>query len=114
MADVTFEKVLDVVKSLPAEERRRLRKWLAEEERERASQTYNSASQPALRRQREMRWLREHEAQFAGQWVALEGERLLSHGTDARKVYEEGRALAVNVPFMAYAESPDEAWMGGW
>ena len=114
MADVTFEKVLDVVKSLPAEERRRLRKWLAEEERKRASQTDNSASQPALRREREMRWLRVHEAQFAGQWVALEGERLLSHGTDARKVYEEGRALAVNVPFMAYAESPDEAWMGGW
>jgi hypothetical protein len=114
MPDVTFEKVLDAVRLLPAEERQRLRKWLAEEERKRASQTDNRASQPALRREREMRWLREHEAQFAGQWVALEGERLLSHGTDARKVYEEGRALAVNVPFMAYAESPDEAWMGGW
>jgi len=113
MADVTFEKVLDVVRLLPAEEPRRLRKWLAEEEQKRASQTDNSVSQPA-RREREMRWLREHEAQFAGQWLALEGERLLSHGTDARKVYEEGRALAVNVPFMAYAESPDEAWMGGW
>ncbi len=107
MARVTFEQVLEAVKSLPPEERQRLRKWLAEEGR---SQT----SQPVVRREREMRWLSQHEAQYAGQWVALDGDRLLSHGTDARKVFAEARAAGVGVPFMTYAEKADEFQWGGW
>lgn len=112
MASVTFEQILEAVRSLPPEERRRLRKWLAEEERREASQ--DDADQPAARREREMRWLSQHEAQYAGQWVALDGDRLLNHGTDARKVFAEAHAAGVDVPFMAYAESPDELWVGGW
>src|SRR2546426_1160068 len=28
----------------------------------------------------ELRWLKDHRAQFAGQWVALQGYRLIAHG----------------------------------
>lgn len=107
MASVTFEQILEAVKSLPPEERQRLRKWLAEED---LSQT----SQPVVRRQREMLWLREHEAEYAGEWLALDGDRLLSHGADGRKVFAEARAAGVGVPFMAYAEKADEFQWGGW
>ena len=32
----------------------------------------------------EQRWLQERGNQFANQWVALDGSRLVSHGTDAK------------------------------
>ena len=114
MAEVTFEQVLEAVRSLPIEERRRLRRWLAEEERRQAVERDRDVCRSAVRREREMLWLSQHQAEYAGQWVALDGDRLLSYGSDARKVYEEARTLGVDVPFMAYAESPDEVFMGGW
>lgn len=107
MARVTFEQVLEAVRSLPPEERQRLRKWLAEEDR-------IKASNPPARREREMRWLSEHEAEYAGEWLALDGDRLLSHGTDPRKVYAEARAAGVEVPFVVFAEKADEFQWGGW
>ena len=35
----------------------------------------------------EFRWIAEHLQEYAGQWVALHGDRLLSHSTDAREVF---------------------------
>jgi hypothetical protein len=61
-----------------------------------------------------MRWLCDYEAQYAGQWVALDGDRLLSHGSDPREVYAEARATGVLVPFVVYAEGPDGVQWGGW
>jgi hypothetical protein len=113
MADANFEEILKAVRSLAPEERVRLRKWLAEDERNGSNQD-EVAAQSALRRQREMHWLSQHEAQYAGQWIALDGERLLSHGPDARKVYAEAHAAGVEVPFVAYAEDPNDFQWGGW
>jgi hypothetical protein len=114
MADVNFEEVLKVVRSLAPEERVRLRKWLAENEQNRRSQGEPGAAQSAPRRAREMRWLSQHEARYAGQWIALDGDRLLSHGPDARKVYAEAHAAGVKAPFVAYAEDPNDFQWGGW
>src|SRR2546425_9586248 len=114
MADATFEQVLKAIISLPPEERARIREWLADEERERSGQTERDGTQPVLRREREMRWLGEHEAEYAGEWVALDGDRLLSHGSNARKGYAEAHAAGVEVPFVAYAEDPNDFQWGGW
>jgi hypothetical protein len=35
----------------------------------------------------EFRWIAEHRQEYAGQWVALHGDRLLSHSTDAREIF---------------------------
>ena len=39
-------------------------------------------------------WLSAHGQEYSGQWVALNGEELLSHGPDARRVRDEARAKA--------------------
>jgi len=51
-------------------------------------------------------WLRVHGLEYRGQWVALNGEELLSHGSDARRVRDEARAKGVQTPLMVHI--PDE------
>ena len=62
----------------------------------------------------EQRWLREQGQAFAGEWVALDGNRLLSHGLNARTVYDEARAAGVAAPFFVRVAVPDELPSGGW
>lgn len=62
----------------------------------------------------EMRWLAEHREEYAGQWVALKGGRLLSHGTDAKAVYQAARKLGIESPVVVQIESSDELPFGGW
>ncbi|MCG3161997.1 MAG: hypothetical protein JMDDDDMK_03225 [Acidobacteria bacterium] len=114
MTSVTFEQALKVVQSLPVEDKQRLRQWLVEEERKLAEQNGADARKSALHREREMRWLAEHEAAYAGQWLALDGGRLLSLGEDPHKVRAEARAMGVDSPFVVFAENPDEFFSGGW
>lgn len=69
---------------------------------------------PQPDRSREMRWIKEHRKEYAGQWVALDGDRLLSHGTDARQVFAEARQ-SVTSPFFAHLEPENEGhFIGGW
>ena len=65
-------------------------------------------------RSREMRWLKEHRSEYAGQWVALDGDRLLSHGTDAHEVFAAARESGVEAPFFAHLEPEDALPFGGW
>jgi predicted DNA-binding antitoxin AbrB/MazE fold protein len=55
----------------------------------------------------EKEWLRAHGQEYSGQWVALNGEELLSHGSDARLVRDEARVKGVQTPLMVHI--PDEA-----
>jgi len=54
----------------------------------------------------EQEWLRANGREYRGQWVALKGEELLSHGSDARSVRDEARAKGVQTPLMVHI--PDE------
>ena len=64
-------------------------------------------------RRQEQQCLSQAGAEYAGQWVALEGDCLLSYGTDGRVVLSEARRAAVAVPFVVRVDSPDELRFGG-
>lgn len=114
MTNVTFENVLKVVQALPPQDQRRLRQWLDEQEQQQSSQSSNGETKPTSYREREMRWLAEHEAEYVGQWIALDGDRLLSQGTDPHAVRRAARATGVENPFVVFAEDPDEFFSGAW
>lgn len=69
---------------------------------------------PRLDYRAEQLWLERYRAEFAGEWVALEGGRLLSHGADARTVYEAAVNLGVAAPLLMKIEPADELPFGGW
>jgi predicted DNA-binding antitoxin AbrB/MazE fold protein len=56
----------------------------------------------------EQEWLGAHGREYAGQWVALDGDVLLSHGSDARAVRDEARQKGVHRPLLVHVpEEPD-------
>jgi len=116
MAHTTLEEMIAVARTLPPEDQRRLRQWLEEQERQMARQEPQAvaADQTANRRGMELRWLEEHEADYAGQWLALDGDRLLACGADAKQVYAAAGAAGVHVPFVVLAEDPQKPQWGGW
>jgi len=62
----------------------------------------------------EMLWLSQHRHEYAGQYVALDEDRLVSHGTDGREVYRQAQAVGVKHPFIAHIEPADALPFGGW
>lgn len=109
MSSATIERILNEVKRLTPDELRELREALDREPQ-------NSSQVPAIENQREIerRWLDEHRDEYLGQWVALEGTRLLASGEDARAVYSAARASGVHAPYVMRVEPHDELPFGGW
>ncbi|HXB67246.1 MAG TPA: DUF5678 domain-containing protein [Candidatus Acidoferrales bacterium] len=64
--------------------------------------------------QEEQHWLAENRSEYAGQWVALDGNKLLAHGPTAHEVYEQARASGVALPLVVQVEPPDQLPFGGW
>jgi Family of unknown function (DUF5678) len=114
MENTTFEHAKEFVQALLPEDKQRLRQWLFEEERRQNGCAASSAPQSMPDFEREQRWLSEHQREYVGQWVALDGDRLLSHGEDLNRVFDEARAQGVNAPFTAFIEDPNQPWTGGW
>lgn len=65
-------------------------------------------------RSREQRWLKEHSQEYAGEWVALDGDHLICHGTNAREVYEGARKSGVKRPLVIEVEKDNSLPFGGW
>lgn len=107
MDNLTYDEVLKAFRTLPLEEQKRLLAKILEEE--------TSANKGNGNRfECEMRWLNEHKAQYAGQWVALDGDRLISHGKIAQEVFAAAEASGVHLPLVVRVESQDELPFGGW
>ena len=62
----------------------------------------------------ERAWIEAHGDEFLDQWVALDGGRLISHGADAKKVYDEAREQGINAPYLVRVSQKQEAVIGGW
>ncbi len=60
-----------------------------------------------------MAWLKTHRAEYAGQWVCLDGDLLISHGREAKSVYAEADAKKITSPFVEYIGN-DNLPFGGW
>lgn len=109
MVSADVERIINEVRRLPPDERRRLRAALDHEERAKIQPSDRSVDLS-----RELRWIDEHRAEYAGQWVAVRGDRLLSSGSDGREVYEAARAAGDERPFVTRVEPIGELPFAGW
>ena len=62
---------------------------------------------PIRDRSREAGWLRKHRDEYAGQWVALDGERLIASGNDLKQVATTARRSGVPDALMMRVEPND-------
>lgn len=105
MASADVERILEEARRLPPDEQRKLRDALARVPM--PPPAYNT-------HERERAWIEQNRDEYLGQWVALDGDRLLAHGVDARAVYQAARSAGVRAPYVMRVEPRDELPFGGW
>ena len=70
---------------------------------------------PARDRNRELRWIADNRSAYAGQWVAVEGDRLVVADMDARKVFSAAKAAGIEILFVVHILSEDSLpFVPGW
>jgi hypothetical protein len=109
MASADIDRIIEEIRRLPPDEKRRVREALDREEQAKVL----PYGRP-IDLSRELRWIEEHRSEYAGQWVAVRGDRLLSSGTNGREVYEAARAAGDERPFVTKVEPADELPFAGW
>lgn len=111
--------VLRQIDTLTDEEKQSLVDYLKDQQKQdrwaTASENKSVQARPDTQREREMQWITEHGHEYAGQYVALDGERLIAHGMDGRSVLAAARQAGVKHPLISRIESPNEGpFWGGW
>ena len=93
---LSFEQIIKSIEQLPAPEQERIRRWLDENGTSNgdASQAHPNRSAKSLR------WLHENREKYLGQWVALDGDRLIASGPTAKEVYSKAKAEGVEIQFV--------------
>ncbi|HEV2666195.1 MAG TPA: DUF5678 domain-containing protein [Blastocatellia bacterium] len=112
MPEITVETLLNQIETLPAPEKMRLISTLLErlngEKRPTPDFEYLKPIQepdPGPN----YRWMEQHAREYGGQWVALDGDRLIVNGTDAAAVFAAAEADGAYLPLVTYippADSP--------
>lgn len=116
MSTMTAESVLTLIEQLPSTERIRLKELLA---RRRTLQEAEPAkAKPPLDkrvpcesmkdRTRELKWIEEHKHEYAGQWVALDGDRLIAASPIQQEVWDAIEGDNAKLPLIHRIASPDE------
>ena len=118
MAPVTVETILTQANQLPASERAKLIAALQQQDEAPPQRPQFppdriiSVNEHYIDRTREYEWLKQHEREYIGQWIALKEDRLLAHGTVAKEVFAQARALGVNDALVLLVVDPDIPYMG--
>jgi len=106
----TLEQIIDEVRALSADEKRKLRQALDRD-------LEHAAESPEHRYrtfEREHAWIDANHDRYLGQWVAVEGDTLVAHGTNPRQVYLDARMSGIDVPYVVKVEQQQEPYTGGW
>ncbi|MEW6131053.1 MAG: hypothetical protein AB1757_28745 [Acidobacteriota bacterium] len=112
----TLEQIIEAASRLSPEEIHKLGEWVREKE----SQNSESNGKPPEVEEEvrkfnlAMKWIRENRDEYLGKWVCLDGDRLISSGEDAVKVYHEAIAKGIEIPFVNEVREEAEAYLGGW
>ncbi len=109
----TAEDIIKNVRLLPKFEREKFFK-LFEAEKNNALKDSDKLNRKDEKFKSALKWIDEHRQEFDGQWVALDGERLLAHGTDGKKVHAQAQAKGVKTPLIHRVSVNETMPFGGW
>jgi hypothetical protein len=112
----TLDQIIEAARTLPPEERRSLMRWLREQERLTAQdqQHQGGVHEQTEQFRKAMKWIEDHRAEYLGQWVALQGDSLISHGPNARQVHLQAKAAGIEIPFVVRVVEEEGPFFAGW
>ena len=112
---INLEQMIEGVRTLPFEDLNRLREVIDEERR---NKQIDEAKKVKLQEEiakfkKAEKWLAENREKYMNEWVCLEGDKLIAHGTDGLEVDRQAIAKGIESPFLHHIV--DESLpFGGW
>ena len=122
MSTITAENILSLIEQLPSTERAKLEQLLARQKNQQRTQSENAKSPldkrvppaPLPDQKAIARWLSEHSREYAGQWVALDGDRLIANGSNREEVRRAADESGAYLPLVTHIPSPDDLPFAGF
>lgn len=112
MSKLTAESILALIEQLPSDERTRLNQLLAQQEVEpvktKPPLDKRVPCEPMPDRTREWEWIKQHKREHAGQWVALDGDRLIAASPNRLEISAAIKADGAKLPLIHRIPSPDD------
>lgn len=112
MSTITAENILKLIEQLPSTERVRLQEMLAQESaapaKAKAPRDKRVPCEPMPDDTRERQWVRDHKHEYPGQWVALDGDRLIAASFDRMEISAAVKADGAKLPLIVRVPSPDD------
>ena len=85
------------------------------DEKQRLFLTVSDQPRTTSHRAKERTWLESHAGEYAGEWIALHEDTLLSHGANASEVLERAWSQGVEAPLLLHVPPAEpELAFGGW
>ncbi len=109
----TAEEIIVSIRSLPEFEREKVFQ-LVEAEKKIGFKNGGDSKLKDEKFKLSLKWIHEHCQEYDGQWVALDGELLLAHGFDGRKVHSEAQTKGVKMPLIHRVSIKETMPFGGW
>ena len=110
---LSVDQIIKSIEKLSTTEQETIRRWL--EDRGATNEERHGAQTHEDRSAKSLRWLHENREKYAGQWVALDGDRLIANGSTAKEVYSKAKAESVQIPFVELVTERDPVRLtGGW
>ncbi len=119
MPATNIVKVLEQIATLTTEEQRELLALLSPPTTKNGAseQTVNGEilmkTAPGYDHTPRLQWLKDHAADYVGQYIAMDGDKLLAHGSDPEKVYAALQTSNPPVPYFGYIPLTDDSPMLG-
>lgn len=107
---LTASEVIEAINNLPSSEREKIRRTLETERNDQGAREQHEIEQYKLSR----KWIGEHKEEFLGQWVCLEGDELIAHGSDALEVNRRAREAGIKSPFIVQIIEEPKNFTGAW
>lgn len=109
MSTLTAENILILIEQLPTTERARLYQLLPPPPAPAKPPLDKLVPcEPMPDRTREFAWIEEHKREYAGQWVALDGDRLIAASPDRLDISAAIKAADSKRPLIHRISSPDD------
>lgn len=115
MSTITVENILQQIVQLPPAEQRRLAHLMEEQQAKpgKAPLDKRVPAQPVVDLTREWQWIEDHKDEYAGQWVALEGDRLVAASSVQQEVFDMLKTANAKRPLIHRISSPNDlTWIG--
>ncbi len=114
MSTVTVQNILKQITELALVEQRLLHDLLGDRLEQPAKPPSDQRLQPIPMPDYKdaLQWLVDNARQYAGQWVALDGARLIAHSPNHEEVFAAADADGAHLPLLSFVEDPDKVYAG--